>query len=578
MPNDNRLLRASLVVMAVGSALLALSGGLCYCGIDTLCVAHPEALGSTSELNRKIAIPMLIIGILLASPSMFALYVSSKFKSETSDRKGANALNFLYSSHFMSACGDRMWEIAVPMFLMDIFKVTLLPTALYTVFVYITSVIFMPQVGKWVDSASRLTVQRLGLLLENMAVVCTTVIMVLLVFFDKNIGIEAQEVSSFAILYYYVGLLFFGGLGELMNGAQTLSIEKDWVVAIAGSLQADLGDLNTTLRRIDLGCKALAPGAFAFIYQFCGDTPREKIFYGAIIVGLWNLASFPVELILNTMVYDAFPVLRQKGPKSGKGAEEPSSSSSGRNSRASNPPDHKKRSSMCYGWGLYFSHDLFTASLAYTMLWMTVLDNGSLMTSYLLWRGVPPTHFGFARGAGALFGLMGTSVFLCIRRSVGSLEKSGVAAMWLFWILLAPGVVSFYLAGVSRITDYVLMASMSIGRIGLWSFDLVITQLTQERVSEENRGSFGSAQTASYQFFYVIINLMGIVFHKPSQFIVLVSYSVGVVLLAALLYTKWYFTQQTKKDRALQLNVSTYHSLENSKHAVSEQDAEYMVL
>ena len=50
-----------------------------------------------------------------------------------------------------------------------------------------------------------------------------------------------------------------------------------------------------------------------------------------------------------------------------------------------------------------------------------------------------------------------------------------------------------------------------------------------------------------------------------------------MVLLAALLYTKWYFTQ-TKKDRALQSNVSTYHSLENSKHAVSEQDAEYMVL
>lgn len=296
------------------------------------------------------------------------------------------------------------------------------------------------------------------------------------------------------------------------------------------------------------------------------------------MVGFWNLSSFPAELILNTLVYDAFPMLGQAKQKTKDFTKQLLGSNKGQPASRSGKEGDSKNVSLCSSWNYYFSHNMFTASLAYTMLWMTVLDNGSLMTSYLLWRKVPPVLFGFARGAGAIFGLMGTSVFFCIRNNIGSLEKSGVIAMWLFWLILAPGVLSFYFTGESKITDYVLMASMSIGRIGLWSFDLVITQLTQERVSEDRRGTFGSAQTASYQFFYVIINAMGIIFYKPSQFVVLVSYSVGVVLLAAFLYTKWYLTQQNSSSAVFsRLSLNKSNEMQ-TPHAISEKDAEYFVL
>ena len=65
-------------------------------------------------------------------------------------------------------------------------------------------------------------------------------------------------------------------------------------------------------------------------------------------------------------------------------------------------------------------------------------------------------YFGFGDGLGAVFGLLGTSVYLSISSVFKSTERSGVVAIWLFWIILFPGVVSFYLSGESRITDFVL--------------------------------------------------------------------------------------------------------------------------
>ena len=563
-----------------GSAALVVFGSFCTAGASQFCPPVPGFLGGPgNHVQKNVAIPMLIIGgimfVIVTSVLVYTRDLGRSTGTQNNSMTASKALGFLYGSHFMSAWGDRMWQIAVPIFLIDIFKSTLLPTSLYTVLVYVSSVLFMPTIGAWIDRTSRLTVQRVGLIVENFSVVCTGGVIVYLVSVDPGVGDETQNFSSPHILTSYVIFVLLGIIGELFNNAQTLSIEKDWVVVIARVLEVELSQLNTTLRRIDLSCKALAPGAFAFIYQSVGTTNRERIFYGAVVIAFWNAASFPIELILNTMLYSSFPALRMKLHRHSDGTVH--SHSGGQkphhhleltdvdgnvrlvldeNDEAIErgrvrvidmaQTDEEASKGWLSSWTLYMRNTIFPASLAYTLLWMTVLDNGSLMTSYLLWRGVPPVYFGFSRGAGAVFGLLGTTCFLCIKHRVGSLEKVGMVAIWLFWALLVPGVVSFYLAGASRITDYILMASMSISRVGLWAFDLVITQLTQEGVCEKDRGSFGGAQTASYQAFYVVVNLMGMIFPNPAQFVVVVTYSVAVVLCSALIYSKWYLTGAAK--------------------------------
>eukprot|EP00944_MAST-04C_sp_MAST-4C-sp1_P007398 g7398.t1 len=483
----------------------------------------------------------------------------------------------------MSAWGDRMWQMAVPIFLIDIFKSTLLPTGLYAAFVYLLNVVFLPRLGVWVDETSRILVQRVGLAIENLAVALTSVVICCMVIFLPDLGLKKQSLSDSHILSAYVALLLLGGVGELFNGVQTISIEKDWVVVLSKESNIDLGLLNTTMRRIDLSCKALAPFAFTMMYQYVGNDVRTRIFYGALMIGFWNVISFPVEWILNTRVYEAFPRLRMKfhthtdgtshvhenghkphthyfhmhedgtehehnGPvyHSHEGHGAVINLKNQKQTRVvpslnSNPQGGAGTSAGCCSrWVVYGNHPIFFASLSYTLLWMTVLDNGALMTSYLQWRGVPPMYFGFSRGLGAVFGLLGTSVYLSISSVFKSTERSGVVAIWLFWIILFPGVVSFYLSGESRITDFVLMGSMAAGRIGLWSYDLVITQLVQDNVAETERGIFSSIQRASYQMFFVIMQVLGMIFYDPREFIVLVTFSVIVVLGAAVIYTVWY--------------------------------------
>ena len=92
------------------------------------CVAFPNPCSRTC-----IACAFLALG-----PEK-VIFVTCCVGKEPSDK---DALRYLYGSHFMSAWGDRMWGMAVPLFLIDIFKSTLLPTGLYAAFVYILNVFF----------------------------------------------------------------------------------------------------------------------------------------------------------------------------------------------------------------------------------------------------------------------------------------------------------------------------------------------------------------------------------------------------------------------------------------------------
>ena len=143
-----------------------------------------------------------------------------------------------------------------------------MPTGLYAAFVYILNVFLLPSLGVWVDKTSRIYVQRVGLLIENLCVALTGVTVCCMVIYIPNLGLKEQYLFSGdkQIMFSFIILLLLGGLGELFNGVQTISIEKDWVVVMSKESNLDVGILNTTLRRIDLSCKALAPLAFTAIY------------------------------------------------------------------------------------------------------------------------------------------------------------------------------------------------------------------------------------------------------------------------------------------------------------------------
>ena len=640
--------------------------------------------GSGSQVDANavgVGILMIIIGVATLIPVLIVAVLQSCLNigsmigtqrqdllrmghTEKSIRIKQTAVAMMFASHFLSAWGDRMWQFAVPLLFMEIFVDTLAPTAIYALIVYSACVQFMPSVGGWVDRQHRLIVQRFALLVDNASVFGTSVLLCLLAASQPSLG-QQRPTWDMGLIVTFVGVLILGVSGELMNQAQTLAIERDWVVVIANEI-GSVPIMNTWMRRIDLSCKALAPWAVGLMIQSVGKSGRMRVFYGAAAVGVWNAMAYPLELMLTTAVFYAFPALEDKihhhedGTKhshtnghkdhshfvhrhimrndssnsidsidsidstdlSGAKSQETQISAAAeveekiiasdvseahwhdvqhhshhshhdnQDSQDSHNQDnhdsHKVQqvqqdhhdhhgkiqhnhasegkgniylgdahltgglahmgssqknafSTFVRGFRGLFGHKVLLASIAYSSLWCSVLDNGALMTAYLVWRNVELDVIGTWRGIGAIFGLVGTLLFPRLMKLFGgSYEKSGLVSLWIFWLLLSPGLIAFFVSGQSVASDYTVMISMAVSRIGLWSFDLAETQIMQTYIVEEERGILNSTQTSLYQAFYVLMQLGGIIFSHPSQFSVLVYISIFVVLGACCLYTYWY--------------------------------------
>ena len=91
--------------------------------------------------------------------------------------------------------------------------------------------------------------------------------------------------------------------------------------------------------------------------------------------------------------------------------------------------------------------------------------------------------------------------------------------------------------------------------LGLWCFDLCVTQISQENIEEEERGFISGMQTSTYQIFSVIIQLLVIMYSNPKDFIVLVTVSVCGIMLSALLYSYWYFKKNVTEWTSLASEV-----------------------
>ncbi|KAH7463032.1 Solute carrier family 40 member 2 [Phytophthora ramorum] len=518
------------VSVGVASLLLVLDGAACLLNVENACFATLSS-----------SIVMLIIGTstltsrrkLDCCNEQQEVYPSQLRKQQQPRR----VLVYLYAGHLLSAWGDRMWEFAVPILFMEIFVDTLLPSACFSLVMYATCLVAIPAVGRQLDAVNRWQAMRLAILLENTTIIVSTALLGAMLLLTDADGLHKPE-WTWSLTLLFVSTLVCGGVGQVLSEAQTLGIERDWVVIIAQSSGVErssaLASLNTILRRIDLACKLLGPLAFGIIMDFAGRDPTTRAMIGASTVAIWNGLSTPLEYFMTRDIYQLVPELASK-------EEDPEPATSDEPQKQAEKLADGKSTVSRYAamWRNYSRHPVFLLSFSYCSLYMTILDNGSLNTAYLKWRGVPDSLLGSSRGAGAVFGLLGTVLFPYLRRIISRLERVAVVSIWLFWLFLAPVLVAFLLAGESRVSDYVMLCCMVGARVWLWSADLAETQIMQEWIEPSRRGAINAMQTATYQLFYMLIQAMGVVFHDPRQFEALVFFSVATVLAAAVGFTLW---------------------------------------
>ena len=439
------------------------------------------------------------------------------------DGKMASAVHALYAAHFLATFGDRMWQFAIPYLFTKLWDRDMTPQSIFCLLLYAASFFGTVQVGRWIDTSQRLPAMRLSIVLEALSILLSAVFFCVLleaVFSasqaeDGTFVKDPNDVTLFengAVFGSYACLLATAVFAELMTKAGTIMVERDWVVEIADRNSTLQTTLNTWLRRIDLTCKLGGPFVFVLVDTVLqaalgsdstpasGTVPgganptfysakRAEFLYGIGVVVVWTILAAPLELRLIHTVYEAFPKLQRLKDTARLDQEAPSR----------NP-----LSVFASGVTQWWRHPVRWMSLSYAQLWCTVVDNGTLMTAFLLSQNVNSFALVSGRGLGAMFGILGTFLFPHVVSRCGTIRASGAVSLYSFFVFIAVVGVCFLLLPAIG-AGYVMLVLVVFSRAPLWCFDLAVQQLMQEDIAESQRGVINGVHSSLCQLMLVCV-------------------------------------------------------------------------
>jgi len=259
------------------------------------------------------------------------------------------------------------------------------------------------------------------------------------------------------------------------------------------------------------------------------------------VIGVWSILSCFVELWLIERVWKQTPALRYKG---------------GLTMNSSSPSTMIKPSCSFFQIvKAYWNHPVFLASFAYCLLYVSCLNWGGIMTSFLKSSIVDLSDamLSLGRAVWAIVGIFATVVTPALIKRFG-LVPAGTISCWCQSGCLALILVAFLQEEGSENFIILLYVSLSSSRFGLWSFDLIETQIMQERVKPLQTGIINGAQEGLMNFAYVLSFVTTLVFYDPALFLYPVYISFGCVVAAGLIYTWWAYSissQSTEAEVAL---------------------------
>ena len=155
------------------------------------------------------------------------------------------------------------------------------------------------------------------------------------------------------------------------------------------------------------------------------------------------------------------------------------------------------------------------------------------MTAYLVSQGMRMDVIGLLRGISCMIGLLGTVAFKKSAELM-TLRSTGLWAIISQFGCLSLSYISLFIPQDKFLSLTFLIVGVCLSRIGLWVFDITVSQLMQETVKEEARGIVGGIQNSLNAFFGLLAFVLGLFFPDPSEFHVYVSsgyFAVGIAMV-----------------------------------------------
>ncbi|KAH8823019.1 hypothetical protein DL96DRAFT_1620168 [Flagelloscypha sp. PMI_526] len=470
------------------------------------------------------------------------------------EEDAVNSPRGLYVSHFLSTWNARSFEFGSILFTVSAFPGTLLPTSLTQIIAILSVLFFSVPLGRALDRRPRFTNLRDAILVQRLSVVISCSI-----YFILN-GSTVKGAWRLMLFGVVIVAGVFERLASKAN-VITMERDWVPTLFDPGHSESEDGTLrltrvNAVMRRIDLGCKLFAPLLVSGLTSvastllapglnllkrdstFSGlssDMSPEGVRISAAVIGFSALLSSFVEMRCAAIVYEQSWRLQQ--PKSSSAApntQQPRGNFFGRWKQS---------------WTVWRTSAICLPSLSLALLYVTNLSfNGSLI-SYLLNSSFTLTSITLARAVSSIVELSATVVMPAgvqmmenaARRKVeratevlnagsssedaeeallasavsgGGVERAGLWGIWFEFFNLVPATVllhglatstdnlrflNFDLAGLPTIVQQILFFTfLACSRLGLWTFDLSISQLSQTPsiVPPSQRGEIAGIESA----------------------------------------------------------------------------------
>ena len=347
----------------------------------------------------------------------------------------------LYLSYAFASFGDRAWEFASLVFIVELFPSTLLYASVFGVIETAAGLLSGPYIGAWMDRNQRLPVIRISVIGQNAVMAVAS-----LVFF---IALTASR-SDRALLYLaYSALTICACFIKISSALNKISLHKDWTPCVAAEDRTVLSEMNAAMRRVDLTNSIVAPLVVGVLSSM--TSPATAI----ASLGIWSAMSLVTEIQLCAYVWRAIPALQHKdvGVVPREGGSDSDTSSVSRSFRT------------------YSKSPVFQASLSYCMLYISVLNFGGIMTSFLASDAVQLSDalLAVGRAAGAAVGIAATVVTPYFIKHYGLVHSGNIALLSQLFCLCATQAAFLLLSSLSRSVFIVLLfCSLSASRFGLW--------------------------------------------------------------------------------------------------------------
>jgi iron-regulated transporter 1 len=442
----------------------------------------------------------------------------------------------LYFSHFLTSWTDRIFEFSCFLLIGDIFKTSLLLASIYGFSTTISAIIWSNWVGRLADTTPRLRFVRMTMIVQKFAIVFSCVLFYIILEYN------------YRPYLLYSGIVLFGCMLKLAFIANNIAIEKDWAMVMTGG---DTEAMLTVMKRIDLFCKTIAPVMIGSLMTFGPSI-------GVIVIATWNIISIIIEYQFVFQTYKAFPKLASKNKDYAHGRpgeqapllnELPDQSFSNVSTNVSSHENDSNNETeeveqRPVSFMEYTHHKIFPASLAISLLYLTVLSFGGIMISYLKIVGYSDWSLGTLRAIAGISGMASTYILPYLSARIGII-RTGVWALWFESFTLVPVVLSFTAWGSQSSWGHIMLfGGMSVSRIGLWVFDIAETILLQQMVDNSQIGSISGWQHSLCNVFDLSQYVLTAVISNPKDFIIPAGVSLCAVIAASISYT--YFVKQER--------------------------------